>query len=73
MLVSRYVRTPSLPTVRATRYHAPALSTRTVPGSPFLLYANDINDRGEIAGQAFHPDTNEAPAYVGVPHHADDH
>ncbi len=22
------------------------------PGSPFLVYANDINDRGEIAGQA---------------------
>jgi hypothetical protein len=27
------------------------LNTLTPPGSPFLIYANDINDRGEIAGQ----------------------
>ena len=27
------------------------LNDRTLPGSPFLVYANDINDRGEIAGQ----------------------
>jgi probable HAF family extracellular repeat protein len=39
----------------------------TLPGSPFLLYANDINNRGEIVGQAFNPDTNEAPAFVGNP------
>jgi probable HAF family extracellular repeat protein len=39
----------------------------TLPGSPYLLYANDINDRGEIVGQAFNPDTNEAPAFVGTP------
>jgi probable HAF family extracellular repeat protein len=43
------------------------INTLTLPGSPFLLYANDINDRGEIAGQAFHPDTEEAPAFVGIP------
>ncbi len=27
------------------------LNTLTPPGSPFLVYANDINDAGEIAGQ----------------------
>jgi probable HAF family extracellular repeat protein len=27
------------------------LNTLTETGSPFLVYANDINDRGEIAGQ----------------------
>lgn len=37
----------------------------TEPGSPYLLYANDINDRGEIAGQAFVPETGEAPAFIG--------
>jgi len=45
------------------------LNTLTLPGSPFLLYANDINDRGEIVGQAFNPDTEEAPAFVGIPSH----
>ena len=43
------------------------LNTLTVPGSPFLLYANDINDAGEIAGQAFDPSTSEAPAFVAFP------
>jgi probable HAF family extracellular repeat protein len=27
------------------------LNTLVAPGSPFLIYANDINDRGEIVGQ----------------------
>ena len=39
----------------------------TLPGSPYLLYANDINNRGEIAGQAFNPATSESPAFVGIP------
>lgn len=43
------------------------LNTVTLPSSPFLLYANDINDRGEIVGEAFDPNTNEAPAYLGTP------
>jgi len=43
------------------------LNTVTETGSPFLLYANDINDRGEIAGQAFDVDTGESPAFMGVP------
>jgi probable HAF family extracellular repeat protein len=31
------------------------LNTLTPPGSPFVIYANDINDRGEIAGQGCDP------------------
>ena len=27
------------------------LNSLVAPGSPFLIYANDINDHGEIAGQ----------------------
>lgn len=27
------------------------LNTLVAPGSPFLIYANDINDRGENVGQ----------------------
>jgi probable HAF family extracellular repeat protein len=43
------------------------LNTLTVPGSLFLLYANDINNAGEIVGEAFDPSTLEAPAYVAIP------
>jgi probable HAF family extracellular repeat protein len=43
------------------------LNDITESGSPYLLYANDINDRGEIAGQAFDPGTGELPAFVGFP------
>jgi len=43
------------------------LNSVTAPGSPYLLYANDINDAGEIAGEAFDPTTGTAPAYVAVP------
>jgi probable HAF family extracellular repeat protein len=43
------------------------LNTVTVPGSPFLLFANDINNRGELVGQALDTVTGEAPAFVGVP------
>jgi probable HAF family extracellular repeat protein len=43
------------------------LNTMTVAGSPFLLYANDINDRGEITGEAFDPNTLAAPAFLGIP------
>jgi probable HAF family extracellular repeat protein len=43
------------------------LNTLTVPGSAYLLYANDINDRAEIVGEAFDPNTNEAPGYVAIP------
>ena len=43
------------------------LNTMTVAGSPFLLFANDINDRGEITGESFDPITLAAPAYAGIP------
>ncbi|HWC65372.1 MAG TPA: hypothetical protein VG777_04755 [Thermoanaerobaculia bacterium] len=36
-------------------------------GSPFLLYANDIDDRGEITGEAYDPVTGTAPAFRLIP------
>jgi len=42
------------------------LNTRTVAGSPFLLYANDINDSGEIVGQALVA-PEETRGYVAAP------
>jgi probable HAF family extracellular repeat protein len=46
------------------------LNTRTVAGSPYLLYANDINDGGELAGQALDLDTFQALAFTATPTHA---
>jgi len=43
------------------------LSTMTTAGSQFLLFANDINDRGEITGESFDPNTQAAPAFLGIP------
>jgi probable HAF family extracellular repeat protein len=43
------------------------LNARTVAGSPFLLYANDINDRGEIAGQALDLDSSETRGFTATP------
>ena len=43
------------------------LNTVTAPGSQFLLFANDINDRGEITGESFDPNTQAAPAFLGIP------
>jgi probable HAF family extracellular repeat protein len=43
------------------------LNCLTEPGSLFLLFANDINDRGEVAGEAFDPDTLAGPAFHGIP------
>jgi probable HAF family extracellular repeat protein len=43
------------------------LNSLTAPGSPFLIFANDINNRGEIAGEAFIQSTGEAPAFLAVP------
>jgi hypothetical protein len=43
------------------------LNSRVPVGSMFLLYANDINDRGEIVGEAFDPSTNVAPAFLAIP------
>ena len=43
------------------------LNTLVPAGSPVLLYANDINDRGEITGEAFDPGTGDAPAFLLIP------
>jgi probable HAF family extracellular repeat protein len=32
-----------------------------------LIYGADINDRGEIAGQAYDPNTGETPAFLAIP------
>lgn len=43
------------------------LNNLVSPGSPYLLYANDINDAGEIVGEAYDPNTGNAPAFVALP------
>ena len=43
------------------------LNTLVPPGSPLLRYANDINDDGEIVGQAQDRSTGELFAFVAVP------
>ena len=43
------------------------LNCLTVPGSPFLLFANDINDSGEISGELFDPVALFGPAFRGIP------
>ena len=36
-------------------------------GSPTLIYANDVNDRGEIVGQAYDPASGDFVAFLAVP------
>jgi probable HAF family extracellular repeat protein len=44
------------------------LNTLIPPGSSlFLAYASDINDRGEIVGEAIDQTTNEYPAFLAIP------
>lgn len=46
------------------------LNALALPGSPFLVFANDVNDRGEITGQACNPDQCAAGvtfAFIGLP------
>jgi len=43
------------------------LNTLTRTGSPYLLYAGDINDAGHIAGQAFDANTGYTSAYIAIP------
>jgi probable HAF family extracellular repeat protein len=44
------------------------LNTLIPPDSSlYLLSANDLNDRGEIAGQAFQQSTGGAPAFLALP------
>ncbi len=47
--------------------NATDLNSLTLPGSPKLLFANDINDGGRISGEAFDPTTVTAPAFVALP------
>jgi probable HAF family extracellular repeat protein len=39
----------------------------TVPGSLFLLFAGDIDQQGEIVGEAFDPSTGDAPGFFANP------
>src|SRR5215472_6871980 len=43
------------------------INNMTVPGSPFLLFANDINARGEISGELFDPIALFGPPFRGIP------
>jgi probable HAF family extracellular repeat protein len=43
------------------------LNSLTLTGSPYLLLAGDVNQSGVIVGEAFHPDTLQAPGYVATP------
>jgi uncharacterized membrane protein len=43
------------------------LNTLTVPGSPYLIFANDINDHGRIVGEAFDATNGDAPAFIATP------
>jgi len=45
------------------------LNKVTLPGSPYLIYANAINDAGEFVGEAFDANTGQAPAFVATPVH----
>ncbi|MBV9340683.1 MAG: hypothetical protein JO159_07305 [Acidobacteria bacterium] len=45
------------------------LNTLTQPGSPYLIFANDINNEGRIVGEAAIPNSTASPAYVAVPVH----
>jgi probable HAF family extracellular repeat protein len=35
--------------------------------SLYLIFASDINDRGEISGQAFDPSTGDLPGFLAIP------
>lgn len=57
---------PNFSTVRAFLYHkgkAYDLNALTAPGSPYLLVANAIDDRGTIVGQAVDPNSGEVLAF----------
>jgi hypothetical protein len=43
------------------------LNCLTMPGSPFLLFANDINDHGEVSGELFDPIALFGPPFRGIP------
>lgn len=39
----------------------------TLSGSPFLLYAGDIDQQGRIVGEALDLNTGEAPGFTATP------
>ena len=41
--------------------------------SLYLTYGGDINDRGEIAGEGYDPNTGDTPAFLAVPSHGRGH
>jgi probable HAF family extracellular repeat protein len=43
------------------------LNTLVAQGSLSLVYANDINDSGEIVGGAYNATTTDSPAFMAVP------
>jgi hypothetical protein len=43
------------------------LNTLVLHGFLALVYAGDINDRGEITGGAFDPSTKQTPAFLAIP------
>jgi len=43
------------------------LNTLTPPDSLYLVFASDINDRGEITGQGFDPETGYTLAFLAIP------
>jgi len=48
------------------------LNTLVPQGSPLLVYANDINDAGEIVGQANDQSTGDSLAFVALPRRGGD-
>ena len=43
------------------------MNSLTVPGSPFLLLAGDIDQQGHIVGEAFDLNSGESPAFIATP------
>jgi len=43
------------------------MNSLTVPGSPFLLLAGDIDQQGHIVGEALDLDTGEGPGFIATP------
>jgi probable HAF family extracellular repeat protein len=43
------------------------MNSVTVSGSPFLLFAGDIDQQGRIGGEAFDLNTGDAPGFIATP------
>lgn len=43
------------------------LNCLTVAGSPYLIFANDINDSGQISGELLDPNVLFGPPFQGIP------